>query len=230
MSDRYAAITAHRGEYPLRLMCDALGVSVSGYIQARRRAAAPPAARSARAAADERLRVHVRAAHRKGRGCYGAPRVHRELRDAGGRVARKRGARLMAEDGRRGRAPRRRVRTTDSAHAAPVAPNLLARRFGVAEHPAPNGAWCGDQTYLPTREGWLFLAVLLDLASRRGVGWATSATLAADGPLAARRMALATRRPPPGLVHHSDRGSAPGLNRTNGRAGDPLRGHRLRRG
>jgi transposase InsO family protein len=186
-------------------MCDALGVSVSGFNQARRRAAGP---RAARATDDERLRVHVRAAHRRSRGRHGAPRVHRELREGGVRVARKRVARLMREDGLRGRAPRRWVRTTDSAHAAPVAPNLLARCFGVAAHPVPNHAWVGDQTYLPTREGWLFLAVLLDLHSRRVVGWATSATLAADGPLAALRMALATRRPPPGLLHHTDRGSA----------------------
>lgn len=203
MSDRYAAVRAHAGRFPVRLMCDALGVSVSGYNQARRRAAAPAAAR---AGADERLRVHVRAAHRKGRGCYGAPRVHRELRDAGVRVARKRVARLMAEDGLRGRARRRRVRTTDSAHAEPVAPNLLARRFGVVDYPAPNTAWVGDLTYLPTREGWLFLAVLLDLASRRVVGWATSTTLATDGPLAALRMALHARRPAPGLIQHTDRG------------------------
>lgn len=204
VSDKYAAVEAHRDRFPVRLMCDALGVSASGYHQARRRAAGPPAPR---AAADERLRVHVRAAHRKGRGCYGAPRVHRELRDAGVRVARKRVARLMAEDGLRGRARRRRVCTTDSAHAEPVAPNLLGWRFGVAEHPAPNGAWVGDVTYVPTREGWLFLAVLLDPASRRVVGWATSPTLAADGPFAALRMALRDRRPGPGLLHHTDRGA-----------------------
>ena len=105
-------------------------------------------------------------------------------------------------------ARRRAARTTDSAHAEPVAPNLLGRRFGLDAHPAPNGAWVGDQTYLPTREGWLFLSVLLDLGSRRVVGRATSATLAMDGPLAALRLALAARRPAPGLVHHTDRGSA----------------------
>ena len=202
MSDRYAAIRAHRGQFPVRLMCEALEVSVSGLNAARRRAATP----SPRAAADERVRVHVRAAHRKSRGRYGAPRVHRELRDAGVRVARKRVARLMREDGLAGRRARRRVRTTDSRHAEPVAPNLLERRFGVDAHPAPNAAWCGDLTYVPTREGWLFLSVLLDLSSRRVVGWATCDTLATDGPLAALGMALATRRPPPGLIAHSDRG------------------------
>jgi transposase InsO family protein len=183
-------------------MCAALGVSVSGYNQARRRARGAPASR---VAGDERLRVHVRAAHRKGRGCYGAPRVHRELRDAGVRVARKRVARLMREDGLRGRAPRRWVRTTDSRHAEPAAPNLLARRFAVAEHRTPNAAWVGDQTYLPTREGWLFLSVLLDLHSRRVVGWATSATLAADGPLAALRTALARAGPRRGSSPHRPR-------------------------
>jgi transposase InsO family protein len=188
-------------------MCNALGVSVSGFnaAQARRRHPA-----GGRAAADERLRVEVRAAHRKSRGRYGAPRVHRELRAAGVCGARKRVARLMREDGLAARRGRRRVRTTDSAHAEPVAPNVLARRFGVDAHPAPNAAWCGDLTYIPTREGWLFLAVLLDLASRRVVGWAAGATLATDVPLAALRMALRmalrARRPAPGLVHHTDRG------------------------
>ncbi len=185
-------------------MCDALGVSVSGFHGARRRAAAPP---SARAVADERLRVHVRAAHRKSRGRYGAPRVHRELRDAGVRVATKRVARIMREDGLVARRARRRVGTTDSAHAEPVAPNLRDRHFAPADHPAPNVAWCGDLTYVPTREGWLFLSVLLDLHSRRVVGWATSDTLATDGPLAALRVALRARRPAPGLIQHTDRGS-----------------------
>jgi len=207
VSDRYAALRAHRGQYPLRLMCAALEVSVSGFNAAerRRRAGAPP---SARAAADEWLRVHVRAAHRRSKGRYGAPRVHQELRAEGVRTARKRVARLMRADGLAGRRARCRVRTTDSAHAEPVAPNLLGRRFGVADHPAPNAAWCGDLTYLPTREGWVFLSVLLDLGSRRVVGWATCDTLATAGPLAALRMALAARRPPPGLIHHTDRGSA----------------------
>ncbi len=203
MSDRYAAIQAHRGRFPVRVMCRALGVSVAGFHGARARAAAPP---TARAAADERLRVAVRAAHRKSRGRYGAPRLVRELREAGTRVGQRRVARLMRADGLVARRAHRRVRTTDSAHAEPVAPNLLARRFAVGAHPAPNAAWVGDLTYVPTREGWLFLSVVLDLASRRVVGWATSATLATDGPLAALRVALGARRPAPGLLHHTDRG------------------------
>lgn len=204
MSDKYAAISAHRAQLPVRLMCEALGVSVSGYYDALAREAAPP---SAHAVVDERLRVHVRAVHRKSRGRYGAPRVHEELKAQGQRVAKKRVARLMREDGLVGRRRRKFVRTTDSDHTEPVAPNLLGRRFALADHPAPDRAWCGDLTYIPTREGWLFLAVLLDLATRRVVGWATSATLATALPLAALRGALQLRRPAPGLIHHTDRGS-----------------------
>ena len=200
MSDKYAAIQAHRDRFPVRLMCEALGVSVGGFYDARRRAP------GARAVADERLRVAVRAAHRKSKGRYGAPRLVRELREAGTRVGQRRVARLMRADGLVARRARRRVATTDSAHGEPVAPNLLARRFAPADHPAPNTAWCGDLTYLPTREGWLFLSVLLDLSSRRVVGWATHATLATAGPLAALRMALRARRPAPGLIQHTDRG------------------------
>jgi transposase InsO family protein len=148
----------------------------------------------------------TRAAHRRSRGRYGAPRVHQELRAEGVGAARKRVARLMREDGLAGRRACRRVRTTDSAHAEPVAPNLLARRFGVDAHPLPNAAWCGDVTYVPTREGWRLLAVLLDLSSRRVVGWATSATLAADGRSAVRGAAR-TERPPPARRAHRRAGA-----------------------
>lgn len=203
MSDKYAAIQAHQGQFAVRLMCTALAVSESGYYEAVARELAP----SAHAVADERLRVHVRAVHRKSRGRYGAPRVHAELQAQGQPVAKKRVARLMREDGLVGRRARAHGRTTDSAHAEPVAPNLLARRFSVAEHPTPDRVWVGDLTYVPTREGWLFLAVLLDLATRRVVGWAMGATLATALPLAALHQAIRERRPPPGLVQHTDRGS-----------------------
>jgi len=204
VSDKYAAIAAHRGRFPVRLMCQALGVSVGGFSEAEARRAAPP---SPRAVDDERLRVRVRAAHTKSRRRYGAPRVQQELVAAGERVSRKRVARLMREDGLVARRRRKFVRTTASNHAEPVAPNRLARRFAVTEHPVPDRAWCGDITYIPTREGWLFLAVRLDLASRRVVGWAMRETLEAELPLAALRMALADRRPAAGLLHHTDRGS-----------------------
>lgn len=203
MSDRYAAIHAHATRFDVRLMCAALEVSPSGYYDAVAREATP----SAHAAADERLRVHVRAVHRRSRGRYGAPRVQAELQAQGERVATKRVARLMREDGLAGRRQRKHVRTTDSVHAEPIAPNLLARAFGLEAHPVPDRAWVGDLTYIPTREGWLFLAVLLDLATRRVVGWATGTTLATALPLAALHQALRLRRPLPGLIQHTDRGS-----------------------
>jgi putative transposase len=143
MSDKYAAIRAHRGQFPVRPMCEALGVSVSGYYDAVARAATPP---SAHAVADERLRVHGRAVRRKSRGRYGAPRVPRELRAQGIAVATKRVARLMRDEELAGRRRRKFVRTTDSGHAEPVVPNLLGRRFGVSDHPAPGRAWCRDLT------------------------------------------------------------------------------------
>lgn len=204
MSDKYAAIQVHRGQYPVRLMCELLEVSPSGFYDAVARQAAPP---SAHAIADERLRVYVRAAHRKSRGRYGAPRVERALRGQGIAVARKRVARLMSEDGLVGRRRRKFVRTTDSNHADPIAPNLLGRRFSTADHPVPDRAWVGDMTYVPTREGWLYLAALLDLSSRCVVGWATGSTLATELPVAALEAALRMRRPEAGLIHHTDRGS-----------------------
>lgn len=204
MSDKYAAITAHRGRYPVRLMCAALRVSVSGFYDAEARKTAPA---SARAVQDERLLVEVRTVFRKCRRRYGAPRIQRELRDQGHAVGTKRVARLMREDQLVARARRRVVRTTDSDHAEPIAPNLLARRFDLIEHPILDRAWVGDLTYVPTREGWLFLAILLDLASRRVVGWATGTTLETDLPLAALHQALRMRQPTSGLIQHTDRGS-----------------------
>src|SRR6266540_1253041 len=176
-------------------MCRLLGVSAAGFYAAQRRRP------SARAQRDQGLRLQVRAAHKKSRRTYGAPRVHAELRAQGVPVGKKRVARLMREDGLVGLRPRRWVRTTDSAHAHPVAPNVLQRQFGVDQ------VWVSDLTYVPTREGWLYLAIVLELASRRVVGWAMRETLEADLALAALRMALADRRPAPGLLHHSDRGS-----------------------
>jgi putative transposase len=197
---KYACIALHRGAFPVRLMCRVLAVAPSGYYAWRRRPTC------AHAIADERLLLHVRAAHRESDGRYGAPRVHGALRAAGIRVAKKRVARLMHADGLVGTPARPRApRTTDSAHAFPIAPNLLARRFDV-NGVAVNQVWVSDLTYVPTREGWAYLAVVLDLASRRVVGWAVGDSLAAALALDAVRMALEERQPAPGLVHHSDRG------------------------
>ena len=185
----------------MRLMCRVLSVSPSGFYAAQRRVP------STRARRDEALRLKVRAAHTKSRRRYGAPRVHAELQAQGEQVGKKRVARLMREDGLVARRRRRFVRTTDSRHSHPIAANLLDRQFGVEQVAGPNRVWVSDLTYVPTREGWLFLATVLDLASRRVVGWAMRETLEAELALAALRMALADRRPAPGLVHHSDRGS-----------------------
>ena len=198
---KYACIARHRGEFPVRLMCRVLEVSESGFYRARQR---DPSARARR---DQALLVQVRAAHRRSRRRYGAPRIHRELRAQGERLAKKRVARLMRADGLVGRRPRRFVRTTQARAGDPVAPNRLARQFAVAQVPGPDRVWVSDITYVPTREGWLFLAIVLDLASRRVVGWALDDTLAAELALAALEMACAQRRPAPGLLHHSDRGS-----------------------
>lgn len=198
---RYACITRHRRDFPLRLMCRVLEVSPAGYHAWRRRSP------SAHAIADERLMLNVRVAFTRSRQTYGAPRVHQELRAEGLRVGRKRVARLMRQAGLLARGRTRRVVTTDSAHAHPIAPNRLDRQFDVNGMRDLNRAWVSDITYLPTGEGFLYLAVVLDLASRRVVGWSMQDTLEAELALAALRMAIERRGPVPGLLHHSDRGS-----------------------
>ncbi len=182
-------------------LCEALEVSTSGFYAPQDR---PP---SARAAADAGLLVQVRAAHRKSQRRYGAPRVHRELRAHGVRVAAKRVARLTREDGLVARRRRRWVWTTDSRHGHPVAPNRLDRQFDVTAIGGVDRVWASDITYIPTREGWLFLAIVLDLGSRRVVGRAMQPTLQERLVLDALGMALQHRRPTAGLLHHADRGS-----------------------
>lgn len=197
---KYACIARHRGEFPVRLMCRVLAVSPAGFYAAQRRGP------SARARGDQRLRLAIRVVHAASDRRYGAPKVHQELRAQGIRCGRKRVARVMRADGLRAKRPRRWRRTTDSAHAEPVAPNRLARRFRVAEQAGRDRVWVADITYLPTRAGWLYLAVVLDLASRRVVGWWADAHLDQGLTLTALARALAHRRPGPGAVHHSDRG------------------------
>lgn len=181
-------------------MCRVLAVSPTGYYAWRK------GSPCARAIADERLLLNIRIAHHASGETYGAPRILRDLRDGGHHVGQKRVARLMRQDGLIGRRRRRWVRTTDSMHAHPVAPNVLARQFDVNGIHVVNRAWVADITYVPTQEGFLFLAVVLDLASRRVVGWAMRPSLEADLALAALRSAIVERRPEPGLLHHSDRG------------------------
>jgi transposase InsO family protein len=179
-------------------MCRVLRVARTGYYAWRRR---PP---SARTCANRQLLTAIRAVHQQSRARYGSPRVTRELQTQGYRCGEARVARLMRTAGVQAKRRRRFRLTTDSRHAHPVAPNVLARQFAVA---TANRVWASDITYVPTREGWLYLAVVLDLASRRVIGWAMRHTLERGLTVDALRMALAQRQPGPGVLHHSDRGS-----------------------
>ena len=193
----YGLIRSNAADFPIQLMCEVLEVSRSGYYDWIGRS------ESVRAAADRALATEIRASHDASRGRYGSPRVHAELRAHGRRIGRKRVARLMRGMGLAARRPRRFRRTTDSAHAFPVAPNLLGRDF---QAPAPDRIWLADITYIWTAQGWLYLAVVLDLFSRQVVGWAMAEHLGHELALAALDMAIERRRPAPGLVQHSDRG------------------------
>ena len=191
-------IERHGRRFGARRMCSVLGVSRSGFYAWRGR---PESERSRQ---DRRLKVEIRAYYRASRCKYGSPMIWRDLREAGIRVSAKRVARLMREDGISSRKRRRFVLTTDSTHSEAVAPNVLDRAFKVA---SLDTVWVGDITYIPTRQGWLYLAMLLDLCSRRVVGWSTSESLAEELTLEALDRALLERRPGAGLLHHSDRGS-----------------------
>jgi putative transposase len=199
MSDKYAVIAAHRTAYPVTLMCRVLAVSRAGFYAAHSRAP------SRRATTDAQLTVTIATTFTRCHRRYGAPRIHRALRGAGLRVGAKRVARLMRAAGLQARRRRRFVTTTDSAHAWPIADNLVARQFAVGG--AVNAVWVSDTTFIPTRDGWLYLAVVLDLASRFVVGWATSATNDTALVLSALQRAAAVRPPRAGAVHHADRGS-----------------------
>lgn len=195
---KFAFIDAEKAQWPVEVQCELLGVSRSGYYAWKDRGEAP------RAAEDAELVVEIKAAYETGRGSYGSPRVHRELRAKGRRVGKKRIERLMRREGLAAKKKRKFRRTTDSNHAHPIAPNVLERKFDVE---LPNKAWVTDVTYVWTLEGWLYLAVILDLFSRRVVGWAVSANNDRALAISALDRAVAARSPPPGLTHHSDRGS-----------------------
>jgi putative transposase len=195
---RLAFIAAEKASYPVTMLCRVWQVSRAGFYAWQKR---PPAARTLK---DQRLKLEVAAIFAHNRGRYGSPRVHAELRERGERTARKRVARWMRVAGLRAHGPRRFRLTTDSNHALAITGNLLARRFAVA---APDRGWVADITYLWTHEGWLYLAVILDLYSRRVVGWALSERLERKLALDALHMALAQRQAGAGLLHHSDRGS-----------------------
>lgn len=185
-------------EYSVSDLCDALQVSRSGYYAWAGRQPGP------RAQANQQLGAEIIKLFQKSRASYGSPRITAALRQTGRRCNHKRVERLMHENGLQGRQRRRyRVVTTNSQHAHPVAPNRLAE---TAPCTAPDQVWVTDITYVPTQEGWLYLAGVLDLYSRKIVGWAMGQTLATTLPLAALEMAFHQRRPGKGLLHHSDRG------------------------
>ncbi|HEY3316575.1 MAG TPA: IS3 family transposase [Bacillota bacterium] len=196
---RYRFIEVEKADHAVSLMCRVLTVSRAGYYAWRQRGL------SHRARKDSALMERIRSIHRASRGTYGAPRVRAELAMEGVATSRKRIARLMRASGLSGvRRPRRRVRTTIVNPAAPVAANLVAQNF-VAE--APNQLWFGDITYVPTQQGWLYLATLMDCYARRIVGWSMADHLRTELALSALDMAIRRRRPRPGeLVHHTDRG------------------------
>ena len=198
---KYAWIEARRRLYPVTMMCDLLGVSRSGLNAARTRAP------SQRDRDDRRLLEQIRRGHRKHRGRYGRRRMTAEVNHqaADGAINHKRVGRLMRQWGLQSHKRRRfRVVTTDSRHEHPVAPNVLARDFGAA---APNRKWLADMTYVPTDEGWLYVALVLDLYARKLVGWAMSESMPRGLTHEALDVALGWRDPAAGLVHHSDRGS-----------------------
>jgi putative transposase len=195
---RFVFVAAEKAQYPVNLLCSLLDVSRSGYYAW---CARPP---SQRGIADRELAAEIRAIHERSEQRYGSPRIHEELGANDTHVGRKRVARLMKEGGISAQTKRRFVKTTDSNHDFPIAPNLLNRNFTAD---APNETWAGDITYLDTQQGWLYLAVLIDLYSRRVVGWAMSERIDTALAMSALDMALAQRRPPHGLIHHTDRGS-----------------------
>ncbi len=201
---KYAFIKRHKQVWPISVQCRVLQVSVSGYHEhlARRVHIA-----QRRHLSDEALLVHISAVYAENRGAYGWPRIWRQLRAQGIRVGKQRVQRLMQKHGIHARGKRKfRVATTDSKHNLPIAPNVLDRKFAVA---APNQAWAGDITYIATDEGWLFLSVVIDLFSRKVVGWSMRPDMQRNLVIDALEMAWFKRNPgkETGLIFHSDRGS-----------------------
>jgi len=183
--------------FTIRAMCRVLEVSPSGYYAWRRRMI------SVRDREDEALRGKIRLIYERSRQTYGSPRIHAELREEGTRVSRKRVARLMKESGLVGASRRKSIRTTRRDPAARPAPDLVERKFTAS---GPNQLWVADITYIPTLAGFLYLAVVLDVWSRKIVGWAMSSRLATQIVLDALEMAVEQRRPADGVIHHSDQG------------------------
>lgn len=188
----------HRHLYPIDLMADLLNVSRSAYYAWFNRV---PGSRAKEA---KDLEYRIESIFKAGRGTYGSPRIHAQLKQDGKSASPNRVARIMVKLGLRAKTKRKFKSTTDSKHNLPVAPNLLDQNFTVSER---DQVWCSDITYIRTTEGWLYLAVVIDLFSRRVIGWSMRDNMKKSLVLAALDMALKSRKPAPGAIHHSDRGS-----------------------
>jgi putative transposase len=195
---RFCFIEDHRDEFPVTRMCQVLALSSSGYYAWRQR---PP---SAREMANRELYQKIEAVYNDNHGVYGSPRIYRELKDQGVACSENRIARLMRLRGLQAKQSKRFKTTTKRNRAHPAAPNLLKRDF-TAEW--PDQKWLADITYIATLEGWLYLAAILDLYTRRIVGWAMSDRMTSALTIAALKMALLQRQPHAGMIHHSDQGS-----------------------
>ena len=194
---RYSFIRKHRQQFPVAALCRLLKVSASGYFAWMGRPESP------RQQANRALVTRIKAAHGRSRKTYGRRRIHAQLQRDGLVCSPNRVGRLMRQNGLCGLRRRKFKATTNSKHSFPVAPNLLARNFTA---PALDQVWVSDITYLACEEGWEYLATVMDLHSRRIVGWAMQSTLERSLTLRALEMAITQRRPGPGLIHHSDRG------------------------
>ena len=213
MKTKHAFIAAHASGHAIRFMCRVLGVAHS-WFHARRRAAPKRAERAARR---DRLGSEIREIFEQSKRCYGAPRNHAELKARGLRISKRSVAKLMRENGIRPPRGRRRAPiTTDSRHSHAIAPNLLDRNFEAA---APDAVWLADISYIPTDEGWLYLAAVKDLATMEIVGWSMSERLKSVLCEEALKMAIRSRRLPMGLIHHSDRGVQGEFNRSSQHSG-----------
>ena len=210
---KYAWIARHKKHWPVSLSCDVLGVSTSGFFESMRRQGSEQPSRPGanKRISNEALLAHIRAIHVEVKQEYGWPKMWKELVARGIRVGKERVRRMMQEHGIKARGKRKFVVTTDSKHKLPIAENLLQRNFTAA---APNQVWTGDITYIATDEGWLYLAVVLDLFSRQVVGWSMQAHMQSSLVTDALRMAWFRRAPDDGVVFHSDRGSQGGFNRS----------------
>ena len=194
---KYRFVAAERASYPVRLLCKVVGVAASGFYAWLRRV-------PGRRQADEQRVKKVGQIFQASRQTYGSPRIHAELQEAGLRIGRKRVARLMRESGLAALVRRRRTpRTTDSRHNHLVAPNRLEQKFTADR---PDAVWLADISYIPTDEGWLYLAAIKDMATREIVGWSMADHLLAELACDALVMAIRRRQPSAGLIHHSDRG------------------------